>query len=242
MPQAQAATKLYRRVLLKLSGEALMGDQGYGIDPKVIDRVAADISDIQKLGIQICIVIGGGNIFRGVSTASEGLQRVTADHMGMLATVINALAIQNSLENLGVSTRVQSAIPMESICETYVRRLAEKHLRKNRVVVFAAGSGNPYFTTDTAAALRASELDCDVLLKGTKVDGVYSADPVTCPDAERYEQLTYKKVISDDLKVMDTAAIALTRENNIPIVVFSIKEPGSLKNVIVGKGDFTIVS
>src|SRR5579883_2154350 len=206
----------YRRVLLKISGEALMGGQEYGLEP---ETVAA-------LGIQVCLVIGGGNIFRGVSGAAQGMERATADYMGMLATVINSLAMQAALESLGVQTRVQSAIPMSTVCEPYIRRRAVRHMEKGRVVIFAAGTGNPFFTTDTAAALRASEMGCDALLKGTKVDGVYSADPNKVTNAERYDRLTYLDVLARDLQVMDAAAISLARENRIPILVFSIQESG----------------
>ena len=234
--------QLYRRVLLKLSGEALMGEQDYGLDPAVVDRIAAEIKAVRDLGIQVCVVIGGGNIFRGISGAAEGMDRTSADYMGMLATVINSLAMQNALERIGAQTRVQSAIPMQSVSEPYIRRRAIRHMEKGRVVIFAAGTGNPYFTTDTAAALRASEMECEVLLKGTKVDGVYTADPQTNPDAERYERLNYLEVLSRDLRVMDAAAISLARENDIPIIVFSIHKAGAFVDVMNGGGLFTVIS
>lgn len=232
----------YHRVLLKLSGEALAGDKGFGLDSDTVMQIAKQIHAVHQTGIQICIVIGGGNIFRGLSAATQGTDRTTADYMGMLATVINALAVQNALENAGVSTRVLSAIPMQSICEAYIRRRALRHMDKGRVVIFAAGTGNPFFTTDTAAALRASEMDCDCLLKGTKVDGVYDSDPVNNPNAKRYDRLTYRQVISDDLKVMDTSAINLSQENKIPIIVFSIKQLGSFSRVLKGEGHFTLIT
>jgi uridylate kinase len=232
----------YQRVMLKLSGEALMGDREYGLDPAIVDRIAAEIVTVTALGVQVCIVIGGGNIFRGVSGAADGMERASADSMGMLATVINALAMQNAIEKLGLPTRVQSAIPMQSVSEPFIRRRAIRHMEKGRVVIFAAGTGNPFFTTDTAAALRASEMDCDALLKATQVDGVYSADPITNPDATRYDKLGYMEVLARDLRVMDAAAISLARENNIPIVVFSIHNTGALADVIKGNGTFTIIT
>ncbi|MBV6632606.1 MAG: UMP kinase [Alphaproteobacteria bacterium] len=231
----------FRRVLLKISGEALMGQRDYGLDPEMVDRVASEIGTVVEMGVQVCLVVGGGNIFRGVSAAAKGMERATADYMGMLATVMNALALQNALERAGVDTRVQSAIPMDTVCEPYIRRRAERHMEKGRAVLFAAGTGNPFFTTDTAAALRASEMNCDALMKGTKVDGVYTADPVKNPDAERYEELTYMDVLANDLGVMDASAIALARENKIPILVFSIYEPGELARVLTGSGRSTIV-
>jgi uridylate kinase len=230
-----------RRVLLKLSGEALMGGLEYGLDSEILDRIAAEVSGVASMNVEICLVIGGGNIFRGVSGAATGMDRTSADYMGMLATVINALAMQNALERAGVITRVLSAIPMQAVCEPYIRRRAVRHMEKGRVVIFAAGTGNPFFTTDTAAALRASEMNCDTLLKATKVDGVYSDDPVENPDAERYDALTYRDVLSRDLKVMDAAAISLARENSIPIVVFSIYDKGAFADVIEGKGRFTVI-
>ena len=231
----------YQRVLLKISGEALMGQREYGLDPVMVDRVAAEIKTVVDMGVQVCLVVGGGNIFRGISGAARGMERATADYMGMLATVMNALALQNALENAGVDTRVQSAIPMDTVSEPYIRRRAERHMEKGRVVLFAAGTGNPFFTTDTSAALRASEMGCDALMKGTKVDGVYSADPVKFPDAKRYDELTYMDVLANDLGVMDASAISLARENNIPILVFSIYEPGEFARVLVGEGRCTIV-
>jgi len=231
----------YRRVLLKISGEALMGPQEYGLDQETVKRIARDVQAVNRMGVEICLVIGGGNIFRGITAATQGMQRAAADYMGMLATVMNALAMQNALEQLGVHTRVQSAITMTAVCEPYIRRRALRHMEKGRVVIFAAGTGNPFFTTDTAAALRASEMGCDVLLKGTKVDGVYSADPRKVPDAQRYDRLTYLDVLSRDLKVMDAAAVSLARENRIPILVFSIQQEGTFADVIAGKGRFTII-
>ncbi|MFQ3622515.1 MAG: UMP kinase [Acetobacteraceae bacterium] len=232
----------YRRVLLKVSGEALMGQRDYGICTETVGRIAADIGEVVRLGVQVCLVIGGGNIFRGVSGAAVGMERASADYMGMLATVLNALALQNALERLGVQTRVQSAIPMASVCEPYIRRRAIRHMEKGRVVIFAAGTGNPFFTTDTAAALRAVEMGCDALLKGTQVDGVYSADPRKVPDATRYDQLTYLDVLARDLAVMDASAISLSRENGLPIIVFSIHAPGAFAAVMRGEGIFTIVA
>ncbi|RMB26823.1 uridylate kinase [Sphingomonas sp. PP-F2F-G114-C0414] len=231
----------YNRILLKLSGEVLMGTSGLSIDTEVTARVAQEIADIKARGYEICIVVGGGNIFRGMAGAARGMDRATGDYMGMLATVMNALAVQNALEQIGVDTRVQSAIPMASVCEPFIRRRAERHLEKGRVVIFAAGVGSPYFTTDSGAALRAAEMKCDALFKGTSVDGVYNADPKTHPDAVRYETVTYSRVLSDDLKVMDASAIALCRDNNIPIVVFNIREPGNLAAVLSGNGVSTIV-
>ena len=232
----------YRRVLLKISGEALMGGRDYGLEPETVDRVAAEVKAVVDLGIEVCLVIGGGNIFRGVSGSAQGIERATADYMGMLATVINSLAMQGALERLGVQTRVQSAIPMSTVCEPYIRRRAMRHMEKGRVVIFAAGSGNPFFTTDTAAALRASEMGCEALLKGTKVDGVYTADPNKDPTAKRYETLTYLDVLARDLQVMDAAAIALARENRIPILVFSITEHDGFANIFRGCGRYTIVA
>jgi uridylate kinase len=238
---APAATK-YKRILLKLSGEALMGDRDYGLDSGVVDRVAEEISGIAAQGVQVCVVIGGGNIFRGVSGAASGMERATADYMGMLATMINALAMQNALEKWNVQTRVQSAIPMAAVCEPYIRRRAIRHMEKGRVVIFAAGTGNPFFTTDTAAALRASEMGCDALMKATKVDGVYSADPKKEPDAKRFESLTYLDVLTRDLGVMDASAISLARQSRIPIIVFSIFTHGELAKVVEGQGRFTIIT
>ena len=232
----------FRRVLLKVSGEALMGGRDYGLDSVTLERVATEIQAVVAMGVQVCLVIGGGNIYRGVSGASGGMERASADSMGMLATVINALAMQNALERVGVQTRVQSAIPMITVCEPFIRRRAVRHMEKGRVVIFAAGTGNPYFTTDTAAALRASEMGCTALLKATKVDGVYSADPERVADAIRYDQLTYLDVLARDLRVMDATAISLARENKIPILVFSIHTAGAFAEVIAGRGRFTIIT
>ena len=232
----------YRRVLLKVSGEILMGGREYGLDSDAVDRIAADVAAVHALGVQVALVIGGGNIFRGLSGAAEGLERATGDYMGMLATVINALCMQAALERLDVPTSVLSAIPMATVCEPYIRRRALRHLEKKRVVIFAAGTGNPFFTTDTAAALHASEMGCDALLKGTKVDGVYSADPAKNPKAQRYERLSYLDVLSRDLKVMDASAISLARESGIPILVFSIHKSGAFAGVMTGEGKFTIIS
>ena len=232
----------YRRVLLKLSGEALMGKREFGLESKTVDRIAGEIKSVAALGVEVCIVVGGGNIFRGVSGASAGMDRASADYMGMLATVMNALAMQSALEGIGAQTRVLSAIPMQSVSEPYIRRRAVRHMEKGRIVIFAAGTGNPFFTTDTAAALRASEMGCDALLKATKVDGIYSADPETDPDADRFEKLSYLDVLSKDLKVMDAAAVSLARENNIPILVFSIQIAGAFVDVAKGGGTYTIIS
>lgn len=231
-----------KRVLVKLSGEALMGEQRFGQDPATIARICNDIKEAVLLGYQICIVVGGGNICRGANVASMGIERVSGDYMGMLATAINALALQSVLERGGVMTRVQSAIPMEVICEPYIRRRAIRHMEKGRVVIFACGTGNPFFTTDAGAALRASELDVDLLLKATKVDGVYSADPKKYADAKRYERLSYRDVITQDLEIMDTAAITLARDNNIPIGVFNILVPGGLAKLLQGEGYFTLIT
>jgi uridylate kinase len=236
-----SAETRYKRVLLKVSGEALMGNRDYGLDIATLKAIAEDVRDVVRLGVQVCLVIGGGNIFRGVAGASSGMDRAQADGMGMLATVMNALAMQNWLEKLGVSTRVQSAVAMASLCEPFIRRRAIRHMEKGRVVIFAAGTGNPFFTTDTAAALRAAEMNCDALLKGTQVDGVYSADPRKNPNAERYETLTYLDMLARDLAVMDAAAISLARENKLPIVVFNIHEPGAFTAVMKGEGKFTTV-
>jgi len=231
----------YRRVLLKVSGEVLMGEAGFGIDMATVDAVAEQVAEIVSLGVELCLVIGGGNIFRGLSTAARGMERASADYMGMLGTVMNALAMQNALEKIGVNTRVQSAIPMDSVCEPYIRRRALRHLEKGRVVIFAAGTGQPFFTTDTAAALRAAEMGCDALMKGTSVDGVYTADPKKDPDAVRYDQLSYLEVLAQDLKVMDASAISLMRDNGIPIVVFSIRQRGALREVLMGDGVHTVI-
>ena len=231
----------YKRVLLKVSGEALMGAQGFGSDVAVADRIAADIKAAVDMGVQVSIVIGGGNIFRGVAVASRGGDRVPGDHMGMLATVMNALAMQSALEGIGVYTRVISAIPMDQVCEPYIRRRAVRHLEKKRVCIFAAGTGNPYFTTDTAATLRANEMSCEAIFKGTKVDGVYDKDPVKHADAKRYEDVTYDEVLQKNLGVMDASAIALARDNNKPIIVFSLREPGGLRGILSGHGTYTRV-
>jgi uridylate kinase len=232
---------IYKRVLLKLSGEALMGDRDYGLDNQTVKDIAQDIKGVVELGVEVCVVVGGGNIFRGVAGASSGMERAQADSMGMLATVMNALAMQSALERASVPTRVQSAIPMSSVCEPFIRRRAERHMEKGRVVIFAAGSGNPFFTTDTAAALRAAEMQCDALFKGTQVDGVYSADPRKNPNAERYITLTYLEMLARDLAVMDAAAISLARENKLPIIVFNIHEQGAFTAVMQGEGRFTTV-
>jgi uridylate kinase len=226
---------VYRRVLLKLSGEALMGEQPYGIDPAVATRIAQDVGEIQALGVQTAIVIGGGNIFRGVAASARGMDRATGDYMGMLATVINALALQDALEQQGILTRVVTAIEMRAVAEPFIRRRAIRHLEKGRVVVFAAGTGNPYFTTDTAAALRAMEMKADVILKATKVDGIYSDDPVTHPDATKYDRISYLRVLEKGLKVMDATAISLCMDNRLPIVVFNLRTPGNLKRAIMGE-------
>ena len=231
----------FNRILLKLSGEALMGQGQFGIDPEATAALAAEIASAKAQGHELCLVVGGGNIFRGMAAAAKGFDRATADYMGMLATVMNALALQNALEKLGVDTRVQSAIPMASVSEPYIRRRALRHLEKGRIVLFAAGTGNPYFTTDTAAALRAAEMGCDALFKGTSVDGVYDADPKKVAGAKRYDTLGFNKVLGDDLKVMDAAAVALCRDNGIPIVVFNIREAGNLAEVLAGRGIATIV-
>ena len=232
----------YRRILLKVSGEVLMGDQAFGIDLQTLDLVAAEIAEVMKSGVELCLVVGGGNIFRGLSMAGKGMERASADYMGMLATIMNALALQSALEKIGVHTRVQSAIPMDAICEPYIRRRALRHLEKGRVVIFAAGVGAPVFTPDSGAAVRAAEMGCDALLKGTSVDGVYTADPKKEPGAERYERLSYLEVLAQDLRVMDASAIALMRDNTIPIVVFSIRERGNLMRVLRGEGVFTTIA
>ncbi len=233
------ADPCYKRVLLKISGEALMGDQAYGHDQAILSRICEEIRTVAEKGVQVCLVVGGGNIYRGMSGAAQGMERASADYMGMLATVLNALALQNGLEKIGVDTRVLSAIQMMEICEPYIRRRAVRHLERGRVVIFAGGTGNPFFTTDTAAALRATEMGCDAMLKGTQVDGVYNKDPLKHDDAERYEQLTYHKVLAEDLRVMDASAISLARENNIPILVFSIHTQGAFAEVVCGKGRYT---
>ena len=231
----------FKRVLLKISGEALMGDQGFGLHPPTVERIAAEVKTVHDIGVEICMVIGGGNIFRGLQGSAQGMERTTADYMGMLATVMNALAMQSSLEGQGVHTRVVSAIPMDQVCEPYIRRRAVRHLEKKRVVIFAAGTGNPYFTTDTAATLRASEMACEAIFKGTQVDGIYDKDPKKYVDAVRYDTVSYDEVLQKRLKVMDASAIALARDNNLPIIVFSLDEAGGFKGILSGKGTYTKV-
>jgi uridylate kinase len=242
MSEAMTQNPQYKRVLLKISGEALMGNRDYGLDTETVQAIAADVRDVIALGVEVCLVIGGGNIFRGVAGASAGMDRAQADYMGMLATVMNALAMQSALEKLDVPTRVQTAIPMSSVCEPYIRRRAMRHMEKGRVVIFAAGTGNPFFTTDTAAALRAAEMNCNCLLKGTQVDGVYTADPRKDQNAKRYEELTYLDVLARDLSVMDASAISLSRENKLPIIVFNIHAPGAFAAVMRGEGLFTRIT
>jgi uridylate kinase len=232
----------YERILLKLSGEALMGDAPFGIDPAVTAQIAHEIGEIQQLGVQTAIVIGGGNLFRGLAASARGMDRATGDYMGMLATVINALALQDALEHHGVLTRVASAIEMRAVAEPFIRRRAVRHLEKGRVVIFAAGTGNPYFTTDTAASLRAMEIKADVLLKATKVDGIYTADPVTTPDAEKYDDISYLQVLERGLKVMDATAISLCMDNKLPIVVFNLRTPGNMRRVVMGEPVGTTVT
>jgi uridylate kinase len=232
-----------RRVLLKMSGEALMGERDFGHDRRILRQLGEDVAAVRRLGIELCLVIGGGNIIRGSTLAAAGVERSTADYMGMLGTVINALAVQSVIEqHVGIPTRVMSAIPMSAVCEPYIRRRAVRHLEKGRIVIFAAGTGNPYFTTDTAAALRAAEMGCDAILKGTQVDGVYSADPKRDPSAQRYDQLTYLEVLARDLKVMDASAISLARESSIPIIVFSVHASGAFARVLRGEGPHTIIT
>jgi uridylate kinase len=231
----------YNRVMLKISGEALMGDQSYGLHPPTVERVAAEIKAVHDLGVEICMVIGGGNIFRGLQGSAQGMERTTADYMGMLATVMNALAMQAALESLGVFTRVISAIPMDQVCEPYIRRRAVRHLEKKRVCIFAAGTGNPYFTTDTAAALRASEMACEAIFMGKTVDGIYDSDPKLNSDAKRYDRISYDQVLRANLKVMDASAIALCRDNKMPLVVFALNEPGGFRGIMAGKGRYTFV-
>lgn len=232
----------YKRVLLKMSGEVLMGEKEFGLDSKTVSRVARDIKQVADMGVEVCVSVGAGNIFRGVSGAAEGMDRTQADYMGMLGIVINALALQSALEALKVETRVMSAIPMSAICEPYIRRKAMRHMEKGRVVIFAAGTGNPYFTSDTTAALRASEMNCNAILKGTKVDGVYTADPKKDPTAKRFDSISYMDVLTKDLRVMDATAISLARENNIPIVIFNVREEGNFARVMQGEGTFTTVT
>lgn len=237
-----AANTQYKRILLKMSGEVLMGEKEFGLDSKTVNRVARDIKEVIDMGVEVCVVVGAGNIFRGVSGAAEGMDRTQADYMGMLGIVINALALQSALEQLKVDTRVMSAIPMSAICEPYIRRKAMRHMEKGRVVIFAAGTGNPFFTTDTTAALRASEMNCDAMLKGTKVDGVYTADPQKDSSAKRYESISYMDVLTKNLKVMDATAISLARENNIPILIFNVRQEGNFAKVMNGVGTYTTVS
>jgi len=242
MSDSLASRTRYRRVLLKMSGEALLGDQAFGHDIQVLRQLAEEVRSAHALGVEVCLVIGGGNIIRGAQLAGAGVERASADYMGMLGTVINALAVQSVIEQAGLATRVMSAIPMSAVCEPYIRRRAIRHLEKGRVVIFAAGTGNPFFTTDTAAALRATEMNCDAILKATQVDGVYDADPKRHPGARRFEQLSYLEVLSKDLRVMDASAISLARESGIPILVFSVHAPGALAQVLRGQGTFTIIS
>lgn len=236
------AAPRYKRILLKLSGEALMGSQPYGLSHEKLEEVSQDVKRVMDAGVQVCLVVGGGNIFRGVNGEKIGIEPATADYMGMLATVMNALALQSALEKIGIPTRVQSAIKMDTICEPYIRRRALRHMEKGRVVIFAAGTGNPHFTTDTAATLRASEMNCDALFKATKVDGIYDADPMKNPNAKRFDNLSYQEVLTQRLNVMDATAIALARENNLPIIVFSMEKPGAITDVIHGKGTSTLVT
>jgi uridylate kinase len=242
VPDPSAPAPFYKRILLKLSGEALMGNEHYGIDPAVATRIAQDIAEIQSLGVQTAVVIGGGNIFRGLAASARGMDRSTADYMGMLATVINALALQDALEHNGVPTRVLTAIEMRAVAEPFIRRRAVRHLEKGRVVVFAAGTGNPYFTTDTAAALRAMEMKAEVILKGTKVDGIYTADPVKDPTATRFDRISYLQVLQDRLQVMDATAISLCMDNKLPILVFNLKTPGNIRRVVMGETIGTLVT
>ncbi len=238
---ADSPAPAYTRVMLKISGEALMGSRGYGLDPDTVRRIAEEVKSVHELGVEICMVIGGGNIFRGIEGSVAGIERTTADYMGMLATVMNALAMQAQLESLGVFTRVISAIPMDQVCEPYIRRRAVRHLEKGRVCIFAAGTGNPYFTTDTAATLRASEMACQAIFKGTKVDGVYDKDPKKHGNAVRYDRVSYDEVLAKHLNVMDASAIALARDNKLPIIVFSLDEPGRFRGILAGRGTYTIV-
>ncbi|WBU57973.1 UMP kinase [Paracoccus sediminicola] len=231
----------YDRVMLKISGEALMGDQGYGLHPPTIARIADEVESVHKMGVEVCMVIGGGNIFRGLQGSAQGMERTTADYMGMLATVMNALAMQSALEAKGIHTRVITAIRMDEVAEPYIRRRAVRHLEKKRVIIFAAGTGNPYFTTDTAATLRANEMNCEAIFKGTKVDGVYDKDPKKFPDAKRYDDVTYDEALQKNLGVMDASAIALARDNKLPIIVFSLDEPGGFRGILAGEGTYTRV-
>ena len=242
MPPIDSSAPTFKRVMLKISGEALMGEQAYGLHPPTVERIANEVKTVHDLGVEICLVIGGGNIFRGLQGCAQGMERTTADYMGMLATVMNALAMQSALESLDVFTRVISAIPMDQVCEPYIRRRAVRHLEKKRVCIFAAGTGNPYFTTDTAATLRATEMTCQAIFKGTKVDGVYDKDPEKHADAVRYDDVTYNDVLAKRLGVMDASAIALARDNRLPIIVFSLDEPGGFKGILAGEGTYTTVS
>jgi len=242
MPPIDSSAPTFKRVMLKISGEALMGEQAYGLHPPTVERIANEVKTVHDLGVEICLVIGGGNIFRGLQGSAQGMERTTADYMGMLATVMNALAMQSALESLDVFTRVISAIPMDQVCEPYIRRRAVRHLEKKRVCIFAAGTGNPYFTTDTAATLRATEMACQAIFKGTKVDGVYDKDPEKHADAVRYDDVTYNDVLAKRLGVMDASAIALARDNRLPIIVFSLDEPGGFKGILAGEGTYTTVS
>ena len=241
MPDSDPPNTKFSRVLLKISGEALMGDQGFGLHPPTVERIAKEVKSVHDLGVEICMVIGGGNIFRGLQGSAQGMERTTADYMGMLATVMNALAMQSALEKLGVFCRVITAIRMDEVAEPYIRRRAVRHLEKKRICIFAAGTGNPYFTTDTAATLRASEMACQAIFKGTKVDGVYDKDPVQDADAKRYDKVSYDEVLAKHLKVMDASAIALARDNNLPIIVFSLDEPGGFRSILDGSGTYTTV-
>lgn len=242
MPDGNQVEKpSYKRVLLKISGEALMGDQQFGLNPPTVERIAKELKGVHDMGVEVCVVIGGGNIFRGLQGSAQGMERTTADYMGMLATVMNALAMQGALESLGVHTRVISAIPMDQVCEPYIRRRAVRHLEKARICIFAAGTGNPYFTTDTAATLRASEMSCEAIFKGTQVDGIYDSDPKHNPDAVRYDRVSYDEVLQKNLRVMDASAIALARDNSLPIIVFSLEEKGGLAGIVRGEGQYTVV-
>ncbi|WP_135504809.1 UMP kinase [Roseovarius aestuariivivens] len=241
MPDTASEPTKFRRVLLKISGEALMGDQGYGLNPPTVERIAREVKIVHEMGVEICMVIGGGNIFRGLQGSAQGMERTTADYMGMLATVMNALAMQSALEKLGVYCRVITAIRMDEIAEPYIRRRAVRHLEKKRVCIFAAGTGNPYFTTDTAATLRANEMACEAIFKGTKVDGVYDKDPKIHDDAVRFDHVTYDEVLTRHLNVMDASAIALARDNSLPIIVFSLDEPGGFRAILDGTGTYTKV-
>jgi uridylate kinase len=241
MPDADAPETTFKRVLLKISGEALMGDASYGLNPPTVERIAQEVKSVHDMGVEICMVIGGGNIFRGLQGSAQGMERTTADYMGMLATVMNALAMQSALEKLGVFCRVITAIRMDEVAEPYIRRRAVRHLEKKRVCIFAAGTGNPYFTTDTAATLRANEMACEAIFKGTKVDGVYDKDPMKFDDAQRFDEVSYDEVLAKHLGVMDASAIALARDNNLPIIVFSLDEPGGFRSILDGTGRYTKV-